>query len=266
MEKSPDQNDCVLVIDDDVVMRELLALLLASANRTVLTAESGDAALALLAEQPAGKLPSVVLTDLKMPGLSEAALAIRLRLVCPLPALLIAMSGSEPAEGVVEPFDAFLRKPFTIAELEGVLEKARVKVSGKQQPRTRSGRSKSPAQVGDNRTTHPLKFPVLDETTYAKLLSVMGTTQLPQLYAMFMNDAPARVARMQSAVAAHDGTTFGREAHAIKGGCGMLGATEIHFLASQMEAGGLACSSLLKDFESAFERLRRILEQRMMIV
>ena len=55
---------------------------------------------------------------------------------------------------------------------------------------------------------------------------------------MCVNDARKRIAGMRALAADHDAAKFMREAHAIKGGCGMLGATELHRMAARLEANG----------------------------
>ncbi len=62
----------VLLIDDDLVSREVTATLLTMTGYTVHTAESGDAALEMLAS--AMCQPGVVLMDAQMPGLSGTKL------------------------------------------------------------------------------------------------------------------------------------------------------------------------------------------------
>ncbi len=257
MHAAPPPNERILVIDDDVVMRELLSLLLASPARSVSSAEDGEQALKYLDSLAPAVRPNVILSDLRMPGLTAGALGLRLRLLCPPPALLIAMSGSDPDAGPVVPFDAFLSKPFTVEQFEAALNRLQPP------PAPPAAKQRPPRTSRAGRKAAPVEVPPLDETTFSTLVTLMGPQQLPQLYALFLEDAPARVARMQAAAAINDAATFSREAHAIKGGCGMLGATEIHFIASQLETGGLACSPLLNDFEQAFERLRRILKERL---
>ena len=67
----------VLVIDDDDLSREVLALLLHHEGYATETADSGDAALEQLgATRP---LPDVVLADLQMPGTTGRELVGRLR-------------------------------------------------------------------------------------------------------------------------------------------------------------------------------------------
>ena len=56
----------ILIVDDDALSREVLALLLQRAGYAVETADSGDDALLNL--QAAHARPQVVLTDMQMPG------------------------------------------------------------------------------------------------------------------------------------------------------------------------------------------------------
>lgn len=264
--KEAKQHECterVLVIDDDALMRELLSVLLSAEGCEVLTADSGEAALALLEEIPATQLPEVLLTDLKMPGVSHAALALGLRVTCPPPSVLVAMSASEPDEEV-SAYDAFLRKPFDMEDYQRALAAARQSLLEKraspEQPGTlaidsKDHRASAPEETGAAQR-------VLNEDIYDRMVAVMGAEELPPLYAMFMDDAAARGDRMADAVAVNDEVTFRREAHAIKGGCGMLGATELFSLARRMETGGLSCSPLLEELRPALERLRRMLEGR----
>lgn len=254
----------VLVIDDDALMRELLSLLLGAEGCGVTTAESGDAALAMLEGIPAADLPEVLLTDLKMPGVSHAALASALRVVCPPPCVLVAMSASDPNDEVAA-YDAFLRKPFDMEEYQRAVERARTALLAKQmrsgQPEDEDVYSKEVRASAQAEEDGPAPR-VLNQDIFDRMAAVMGAEELPPLYAMFIEDATARADRMAAAAAVNDEVTFIREAHAIKGGCGMLGATEIFALARRMETGGLSCSSLLNDLRPALERLGRILEKR----
>jgi CheY-like chemotaxis protein len=241
--------DRLLVIDDDAIMCELLSLVLGAEGYTVLTANSGEDALALLESLAPAQSPHVILSDLKMPGISHSALAARLRLACPRPTVLLAMSASEPAAGDTRGFDSFLLKPFNVYSYHAAVQKSR------RRPRAAST-LKPPSVAAD-----PL-VPALDEAIFAKLCTVMDAAQISQIYTMFLDDATARAGRMSDAAAVNDAVTFIREAHSVKGGCGMLGATELYSLAGRMETGGLECTSLLNDFRPAFDRLRRILDER----
>jgi HPt (histidine-containing phosphotransfer) domain-containing protein len=91
------------------------------------------------------------------------------------------------------------------------------------------------------------------------------------MYEMCLNDARARIASMRQLVAASDAAAFIRQAHAIKGGCGMLGATELRQMAAELEANGLQADATegrqavnsLDELTAACDRLERILGSRL---
>src|ERR1044071_6074961 len=65
----------ILVVDDEANARHGLEKLLRQENYTVVTAESGQQALELAAENA----PDVVVTDLNMPGMDGVELLVQLR-------------------------------------------------------------------------------------------------------------------------------------------------------------------------------------------
>jgi CheY-like chemotaxis protein/HPt (histidine-containing phosphotransfer) domain-containing protein len=229
----------ILVVDDDDVSREVIALLLESAGYEVNTAGSGDAALLLLSAGMEGR-PAVVLTDLQMPGIAGSELALRLRAACGTGTVLLAMSGSEPDGAVRREFDGFLLKPFTTEALVTAI----------------SGGTGVVADGIDR------DIAVLDQGVYRKLAGAMGPERLEQLYSLCLSDAEMRVARMRQAASGDDDAAYKREAHAVKGSCGMVGAMELQTLAMSMEEKGLGNANhvaSLDEFMLACERLRRIL-------
>jgi CheY-like chemotaxis protein len=229
----------ILVVDDDAVSREVIALLLEQVGYAVDTADSGDAALLQL-DAAAGSWPAVVLTDLQMPGIAGGELARQLRGLCGAGTVLVAMSGSEPEGAVRREFDGFLLKPFTIAALEAVIAGSSERVDGA------AGRD----------------VPSLDEGVYRKLVGSMRSERLEQLYALCLSDAEARIAGMRRAASDGDDAGYKREAHAIRGSCSMVGAVELQTLATSMEERGLSNANhvaSLDEFMLACERLRRIL-------
>jgi CheY-like chemotaxis protein/HPt (histidine-containing phosphotransfer) domain-containing protein len=229
----------VLVVDDDEVSREVIALLLAGEGYKVDKAESGDAALRQLGARTSF-LPRIVLTDVQMPGIAGSELARRLRERCGDGAALLAMSGSLPEEKVRLAFDGFLRKPFTMAEVKAAIAGCSVD----------AGKDGIPGKA-------------LNEGIYEKLAESMPPERLKQLYALCLEDAERRVTAMRQAAVEGDDAALRREAHALKGGCGMVGAEELQNLATSMETRGLDDANhvaSLKEFMVACERLRRILD------
>jgi CheY-like chemotaxis protein len=234
----------ILLIDDDDLSREVLAVLLQRAGYAVQTAESGDSALLNL--QTEHTLPQVVLADLQMPGTSGNELARSLRGLCRPSTVLLAMSASAPDDGSNRDFDQFLLKPFTMETLAAA-------IAGKT------------AEAG--KRPNGAAATVLDEAVYGKLAESMRRPRLEQLYTLCLADAQTRLATMRQAASNHDDVAYKREAHAIKGGCGMVGALELQTLATSMEERGLSDDHVasLKEFNVACERLRGMLIAREII-
>jgi CheY-like chemotaxis protein len=234
----------VLVVDDDVLSREILALLLDDAGYSVETADSGDAALLHL--QTAHLMPQVVLTDLQMPGTTGNELALRLRGVCGPATTLLAMSATTPDDGSDREFDGFLQKPFPMETFTAAI----------------AGKTAKMATEANGAVAR-----VLDEVVYAKLAGSMRRVRLEQLYALCLADAESRLGTMRQAASRADDGAYKREAHAIKGGCGMVGALELQTLATSMEERGLSDDHVasLKQFVVACERLRGMLIAREII-
>lgn len=229
----------ILIVDDDELSREVLALLADDAGYEVDTADSGEAALARVRRVP----PEVVLTDIQMPGTAGDELAQQLRVVCGAGTLLLAMSGSELGDGVGREFDGFLLKPFAMETLTAAIDGGLIRVEDR--------------PVGADGV-------VLDEAVYTKLAGSMRSSQLEELYALCRKDAETRIERMRRAASGGDDAAYRKEAHALKGGCGMVGAVELQRLATSMEERGLRDDDVatLEEFVVASERLRRILVAR----
>ena len=227
----------LLVVDDDELSREVLVLLAGEAGFECEAAEYGAAALELLAAGAAA--PDVVLSDMQMPGVTGESLARLLREGCGPNTVLLAMSGSQPATDALRGFDGFLLKPFGMEELEAVL----------------AGVSRTQRQ--------PAAATALNQSVYANLAANMPHAQLQALYTMCLDDAEERLRTIEAAAVARDGEAYARAAHAVKGGCGMVGAAELAALAGAMEAGGLpevGNKAPFMEFMQASARLRRMLD------
>ena len=107
---------CVLVADDDDVLRGVIQRTLCRAGYRVLEAEDGSAALACFRAYE--RVIELVLTDITMPGLCGDELGARVRESAAAPPL-IYMSGRSRAELLDErrlsPADVYIQKPFSRA-------------------------------------------------------------------------------------------------------------------------------------------------------
>jgi CheY-like chemotaxis protein len=237
----------ILIVEDDDLSREVLEVLLQSTGYRIRSSPSGDDALRTLSYP----FPDVILTDLQMPGTMGNDLADQMRALCPPTTRLLAMSGTEVSDASVDRYDGFLLKPFSNQDLDRLLQG-----EGPQPEETHQG-EQGPTEA---------QLPVLDPDVYAALERSMPATQLSALYQLCVRDARRRIERMREHLQAGDDVMYRREAHAIKGGCGMLGALEMRDLAALMETDGIQpgngdCESeLLSQFLTASERLERMLK------
>ena len=114
----PPGTEMVLLVEDDLTVRELVNRLLTQHGYIVLMASSGAEAL-YLAQQHSGEI-RLLLTDVVMPGLSGAALAEQLTEIQPALKVLFMSGYTNDAilhHGVLEPGISFLQKPFGPADL-----------------------------------------------------------------------------------------------------------------------------------------------------
>jgi CheY-like chemotaxis protein/HPt (histidine-containing phosphotransfer) domain-containing protein len=240
----------LLLIDDDETTRMLLQLLLTGEGWDVQSEASGDAAAKTLANATA--LPDVILSDLQMPGLSGSAMANAMRSTMAKQAepeampLLFAMTATD-RDGPPSGFDDLLVKPFPPAELLKRCESHWTHTAGP---------GETPIVAGEA---------VLARDVFDQLKQSMPATQLHALYDFALTDAEGRVTRMAAAIQARDDAGFRREAHALKGSCGMVGALRLRSLASDAEDGGYQARTLIESnplarFHEEIGRIRHMLE------
>ena len=124
--RSPER--AVLLVDDEDGVRRLAVRALTKAGWTVLSADSGEAALALLAERGAGSALCAIVSDVVMPGMDGVALVRAVRGRHPsVPAILVSGYAEETvrddlgAEGI-----AFMPKPYKLKALVEALEQVAV--------------------------------------------------------------------------------------------------------------------------------------------
>jgi CheY-like chemotaxis protein len=211
----------LLLIDDDAISREVLQMTLEMHGFAVEIAEDGAEALALLAGKNAQ--PELILMDTQMPGLSGLGLIEALR-GCST-ARIVAISGSDPGEAIRQAADGFLLKPI---EPEGLLAWIN---------RTEPGAiAQSIAQV---QAGQELGADIVDPVVLGKLKAMMPASAVREIYAAVASDLTTRLATLRAAMDAADSIEVARIAHAIKGGCAMVGLSSARGAASRLETSNL---------------------------
>ncbi len=125
VQQSPGASRTILLVDDEDGVRRLAVRALTKAGWTVLSAASGEAALALLADKGSSCTIDAVLSDVIMPGMDGPALVREVRSLYPgIPAVLASgytddiVRGDLAADGV-----AFIPKPYTLKALVALVER-----------------------------------------------------------------------------------------------------------------------------------------------
>ena len=103
----------MLVVDDEKLLLTMAETILTEYGYKVLTANSGQKALAILARDDIKA--DLVVTDLVMPGMGGRELVEHIRQLAPTLRILCTSGYVMPADG--QTGTAYLQKPFTSAEL-----------------------------------------------------------------------------------------------------------------------------------------------------
>ncbi len=233
----------VLLIDDDMVSREVTATLLTMNGYTVHTVEDGSAALTMLAARVL--CPGVILTDAQMPGLSGVDLVRELRARCPA-ARVYLISGSGPSAELTAATDGLLLKPFDSEALRKLLEGASPTVRSQLDP----------------------DDPVVSTEILSQLRQLMPESAVREIYLAAVADLIRRIEALSHAIARRDSGEIHRIGHAIKGGCGMAGALQAAHLGALLETAPTAAEdnhldnsrALLRDLRTAAHALQRMLD------
>jgi CheY-like chemotaxis protein len=242
----------VLLIDDDMVSREVLATVLTMGGFPVHTAVDGETALKMLADEECE--PGVILMDAQMPGLSGTALIKELRAASD--ASVVTISASAPPKDVVAAADGLLLKPFAPEDLKVLMEKRATA-----QPVVKKVHDPQPDE------------PVVNPETLAQLRDMMPERAVKQIYEAIIADINRRLKEIHAAIKNNDAAEVRRLGHTIKGGCSMAGAAQAARLGSLIEQGALEVANshgkvnhldnnapVLKDLRSAAESLKRMLK------
>jgi CheY-like chemotaxis protein len=233
----------VLLIDDDMISREVTATLLTMTGCTVHTADSGDMAVRMVVDGTCK--PGVILADVQMPGLSGAELIAQLRAHSEAPIYVI--SASEPPPDIAEAANGFLRKPFGAGALRELVEGLK--------------EQKKQSSIDPN-------DPVVNMEVLGQFRKMMPETAVRQIYKAVVVDLGNRIDALTSAIEKGDRAEVRRIGHAIKGGCGMAGAVQAAHLGALLEAAPLEAKdnqvdnseTLLRDLRDAARGLERMLD------
>jgi CheY-like chemotaxis protein len=253
----PPELPTLLLIDDDMVSREVMATVLTMTGYTVHTAASGEESLELLGS--GGCIPTVILLDAQMPGLSGIRLIEQLRSRCP--ARIVAISASKAPDEVIAAADGFLLKPFAADALQKLLEG--------REPQT-APTAASPAPTILEKPALDPTAPVVNPETLAQLREMMPETAVKQIYQAIIADLYKRLAALEAAIAKGDDAEVRRIGHSIKGGCGMAGALQAARIGALLQTDAPESANrnqldnstaLLGDLRIAARNLESMLEQ-----
>jgi two-component system cell cycle sensor histidine kinase/response regulator CckA len=110
--------ETVLIVEDEAAVRDMARRILQSAGYTVLSANNGQEALALL-ERHHGTV-HLMLTDMVMPGMTGGDLSIQVKVIRPRTKVLYTSGytdGTSLFHGLLDKATHFIGKPYTIAAL-----------------------------------------------------------------------------------------------------------------------------------------------------
>jgi CheY-like chemotaxis protein len=233
----------LLLIDDDLVSREVTATILTLDGYTVHTANEGSEALEMLADGVCE--PQAILMDAQMPGLSGTALIQELRKHTKVH--IYAISGSNAPDEVAAAADGFLLKPFSSDALKKLMDGDPLAPS-----------RPMPSHLEPNES-------IVDAETLAQFRGMMPPAAVREIYTAVVNDMEHRIRSLEAAIAQGDDVEIRRLGHAIKGGCGMAGAVQAARLGALFEEtpeGNQLDNrlALLRDLRAATGNLKRMLE------
>jgi CheY-like chemotaxis protein len=238
---APAPRPSILLIDDDAISREVLSMLLEMHGYPVISAEDGAQALAAISLDQ----PQVILMDTQMPGLSGLDLIDALR--SRTQAIIVAISGSDPGEAIREAADGFLLKPIQPEDLDALL-------------------ARDPAQFPTDNSTEisvsaSAEQGAIDPVILGKLKAMMPPAAVREIYTAVATDLGPRLDSLQAAMVANDPQSVARIAHAVKGGCSMVGLTAATDAAARLERSNLieTWPAELRELRGALAALQSIL-------
>jgi CheY-like chemotaxis protein/HPt (histidine-containing phosphotransfer) domain-containing protein len=227
----------VLLIDDDPILLNVLAMMLEMDGFSVACAEDGRQAMEMIG----ASAPELILMDTQLPGLSGLELVEAIRGACGV--RLIAISGSEIEPELRAATDGFLLKPFGVDALLALLAEDATRTEG-------GGTGDSTAGAAVRNGAEPVAevVPVvkvepeaatgdlIDPAVLGNLRGMMPAPAVREIYVAVAADLKTRLAALDAAMQARDGREVARIAHTIKGGCAMVGMKSAKNAAFRLES------------------------------
>ncbi len=212
----------VLLVDDDSIVLELVALMLAAKGTAVDRALGGQQALDMLktAIETKSPLPDVVLVDHQMPDISGIAIGRYVQAMPDPRPRVIGMSASPLPDSDLACFDDFLPKP---------IDRDLLRAAIAENPSVAAGAAATPAGLP----------PSLDASTVRKLQAIMPPSAMRELYTVYVADTRQRIDELERFSAAGDEESLRRCAHSLKGAAAMAGVSGVASIAAGLEAGRL---------------------------
>ncbi len=228
------------------------------------------------------KLPyNLVLMDCQMPEMDgfEASRLIRsgksgaLNPDVPIIALTAYAMKGDRERCLATGMNDYLAKPIQPEELAGVLERwlgkpLNEREAGGISPETsspvKSGEA-PPAETGNASGSAPAEAVIFDREGFLK--RIMGDVDVARTLAKgFLEDMPAQIEQLKTAIATGDIRLAGQQAHRIKGAASNVGGVAVQGVASSMERAGKAgdlktLGSLMPRLEEQFEALRESIKK-----
>ena len=209
MANAPRHLPRILLIDDDAISREVLSMMLEMHGFPVDSAEDGSHALDFLKEaaEPDVTLPSVILMDTQMPGVSGVELVaalrrtLRTREVRPAADIrIVAISGSEVSEEIRVATDGFLLKPIEVESLAALLEDSNAEKNASTSA-LQEILSLAAADLRAICATKPSEIEeIVDPAVLAKLKAMMPPAALKEVYTAVASDLETRLVTLEAAM------------------------------------------------------------------
>jgi CheY-like chemotaxis protein len=212
---APAPRPSILLIDDDAISREVLSMLLEMHGYQVISVEDGAQALTAVDTDQ----PQVILMDTQMPGLSGLDLIDTLR--ARTQGRIVAISGSDPGEAIRNATDGFLLKPIQPEDLDALL--------------AGDSAQSAPSNSAVITVAASAESDTIDPVVLGKLKAMMPPSAVREIYAAVASDLVPRLDSLQAAMGASDAQSVARIAHAVKGGCSMVGLTAATDAAARLE-------------------------------